>query len=112
MFTKKGDAAVLAKLDEAPAQHREIARRLHQIVRQPAPDLEPIVRWVLPYYTRDGKDVCYIKGKDFLAFGFAEVANPARADGADMHPVAWTVTGLNDATEATIRELIKKATRN
>ncbi len=41
MFTKKGDAAVLAKLGEAPAQYREIGERLHAIIRESAPSLEP-----------------------------------------------------------------------
>src|SRR5262245_17387663 len=110
MFTKKGDAAVLAKLDDAPAQYREIGERLHHIIRESAPSLEPIVRWGLPFYVKDGKDVCYIKtGKDFIAFGFAEVVNPACEDGVAMHPVAWTLTSLDSATEATLRALIKKA---
>ena len=34
MFTKRGDAAVLAKLSGAPAQYREIAERLHRIIRE------------------------------------------------------------------------------
>lgn len=110
MFAKKGDAAVLAKLGETPAQYRDIAQRLHAIVRETAPSLEPIVRWGLPFYVRDGKDVCYIKpGKDFIAFGFAEVVNPAREEGASMHPVAWTLTALDATAEADIRALIKRA---
>jgi hypothetical protein len=77
MFTKKGDAAVLAKLSDAPAQYREIGERLHAIIRESAPTLEPIVRWGLPFYVKDGKDICYIKpDKDFIAFGFGEVVNP------------------------------------
>jgi hypothetical protein len=34
MFTKKGDAAVLAKLGEAPAEYREIGQCLHGLVRE------------------------------------------------------------------------------
>ena len=110
MFTKKGDAAVLAKLAKAPDKYREIAERLHRLIRESAPSLEPIVRWGLPFYVKDGKDICYIKPDDnFIAFGFAEVVNPAREDGASMHPVAWTVTSLDDATEANLRALIMKA---
>jgi hypothetical protein len=110
MFTKKGDAAVLAKLSEAPAQYREIGERLHSIIRESAPSLEPIVRWGLPFYVKDGKDICYIKpDKDFIAFGFGEVVNPAREEGAHMHPVAWTITSLDAATEAKIRALVEKA---
>jgi hypothetical protein len=87
MFTKKGDAAVLAKLQEAPERYREIGKRLHAIIRDSAPSLEPIVRWGLPFYTKDGQDICYIKpDKDFLAFGFGEVQNPAYEEGAGMHP--------------------------
>lgn len=110
MFTKKGDAAVLAKLADAPAPYREIAERLHRLIRESAPALEPIVRWGLPFYVKDGKDICYIKpDQAFIAFGFAEVVNPAREEGAEMHPVAWTLTSLGAATEARIRALVKKA---
>ena len=110
MFTKKGDAAVLAKLREAPEQYREIGERLHHLVRENAPSLEPIVRWGLPFYVRDGQDICYIKpGKDFIAFGFGEALNPARQEGAHMHPVVWNITSLDTVTEAKISELIKKA---
>ncbi|NEN04677.1 DUF1801 domain-containing protein [Diaminobutyricibacter tongyongensis] len=110
MFTKKGDAAVLAKLNEAPEQYREIGERLHSIIRESAPSLEPIVRWGLPFYVKDGVDICYIKpGKDFIAFGFGEAVNPAREGGANMHPVAWNITALDDATEANIGALVEKA---
>ena len=110
MFTKKGDAAVLAKLGEAPAEYRQIGERLHHIIRESAPSLEPIVRWGLPFYVKGGKDVCYIKvGKDFIAFGFGEALNPAREEGAHMHPIVWNVTSLDAAAEAKIRALVQKA---
>ena len=111
MFTKKGDAAVLAKLNEAPEQYRAIGTRLHAIIRDSAPSLEPVVRWGLPFYVKDGEDVCYIKpDKNFIAFGFGEVHNPAYEQGASMHPVAWTLTALDEPTEATIRALLAKVT--
>jgi len=110
MFTKKGDAPVLAKLGEAPTEYREIGRRLHELVRENAPSLEPILRWGLPFYVKDGKDICYIKsGKDFIAFGFGEALNPAREEGVHMHPVVWNIASLDAATEAKISALIKKA---
>jgi hypothetical protein len=110
LFAKKGDAAVLAKLAEAPAQHREIGERLHRIIRDSAPSLEPVVRWGLVFYVKDGKDVCYIKtDPKFIAFGFAEALNPSRQEGTTMHPVAWTLTALDKATETNIGTLVKKA---
>jgi hypothetical protein len=109
VFTRKGGAAVLAKLGDALARYREIGERLHRIIRESAPSLEPSVRW-LPFYVKNGKDVCYIKpDNDFIAFGFAEDVNPAREEGADMHPIAWTPTSLDAAMEAKIRALVKKA---
>ncbi|HJQ90732.1 MAG TPA: DUF1801 domain-containing protein [Acidimicrobiia bacterium] len=110
MFTKKGDEAVLAKIADAPEPYREIGERLHQIIRESAPALEPIVRWGLPFYVKDGQDVCYIKlDKDFIAFGFGEVKNPTVEEDTHMHPVAWTLTSLDDATEARIGALVTKA---
>jgi|SRR5690606_11726544 len=110
MFKKKGDEAVLAKIADAPEPYREIGERLHHIIRESAPSLEPVVRWGLPFYVKDGQDICYIKtDKDYLAFGFGEVTNPTVEEGAHMHPVAWTLTSLDDATEARISTLVKKA---
>ena len=112
LFAKKGDAAVLAKLAEAPPPYRDIGERIHRIIRECAPSLEPIVRWGLPFYTKNGADVCYIKpDKAFIAFGFAEVANPTRGEGSHMHPVAWTLTSLDQATEERIRELVRRAAK-
>lgn len=110
MFSKKGDAAALSNLAGAPAPYREIGERLHAIIRESAPSLEPVVRWGLPFYTRDGKDICYIKtGTDYLAFGFGEDVNPAYEQGASMHPIVWNITALDAETEATLRALIVKA---
>lgn len=110
VFTKKGEAAVLANIASMPPQHRELAERLHRVIRENGPSLEPVVRWGLAFYRKDGKDVCYLKSGDgFLAFGFAEVVTATREDGASMHPVAWVVTTLDKATEARVGALVRKA---
>lgn len=110
MFKKKGDEAILARIAEAPDELREIAERLHEIIRESAPSLEPIVRWGIPFYVKDGQDVCYIKvDKDFIAFGFGEVSSPTRDEGDHLHPVAWTVSSLDSESEARIGALVKKA---
>lgn len=110
MFKKTGDEAALAKIAEGPEQYRKIGERLHQIIRETAPSLEPNVRWGIPFYVKDGQDICYIKmDKDFIAFGFGEVSNPTRGEEGNMHPVAWTLSSLDAATEEKIAALVKKA---
>lgn len=110
MFKKTGDEVVLAKVADAPEQFRGVAERLHQIIRETAPSLEPTLRWGIPFYVKDGQDVCYIKvDEEFIAFGFGEVANPTRDEGGHMHPVAWTISSLDDESEARIAALVKKA---
>lgn len=107
---KKGEAAVLGKIAALPAPYREMAERLHRIVRESAPSLEPVVRWGLPMYRKGSDDVCYIKAtKEYIAFGFSEEANPAREEGAHMHPVVWVLTSLDKETEARIGALVRKA---
>ncbi|HWV27163.1 MAG TPA: DUF1801 domain-containing protein [Aeromicrobium sp.] len=110
IFSKKGDTEVLAKLASAPEPYNQIGQRLHEIVRQNAPSLEPVVRWGIPFYTRDGVDVCYIKsGKGFLVFGFDETINPAFTDAETMHPVVWSITSLDEGTEERIAALVRKS---
>lgn len=110
MFKKKGDDAVLAKLGDAPAPFGEIGQRLHRIITDSGPELEPVVRWGLAFYVKDGEDICYIKpDKSFIVFGVGEALNPAREDGATMHPVAWTVTSVDAATEERIGSLVRGA---
>lgn len=110
MFGKKGDAAVLAKFASLPAPYRDVGERLHRVVMESAPTLEPVVRWGLPFYRKDGKDICYIKpDKEFIAFGFAEVANPTQHEGGPMHPVAWTFTSIDKEAEARVAALVRKA---
>lgn len=110
MFAKKGDSAVLAKLNAAPSPYKEIGQRLHEITKESAPELEPLLRWGIPFYTRNGEDVCYIKSdKDYLVFGFGETINPAYQEGANMHPVVWSITALDAPTEQELARLIKAA---
>jgi hypothetical protein len=110
MFKRKGEAAVLAKLGDAPAPFNEIGQGLHRIIVESGPELEPVVRWGLAFYVKDGEDVCYVKpDKDFIVFGVGERLNSGQEAGANMHPVAWTVASLDAATEETISALVKNA---
>lgn len=110
MFKKKGDSAVLAKLGDAPAPFGEIGKRLHRVITESAPGLEPVVRWGLAFYVEDGEDICYLKPDEkSIVFGVGELRNPVPEDGTNMQPVAWTVTSLDPATEERVRDLVAQA---
>ena len=50
----EGERDVLAKIAEMPNPDREIAERIHAIVKESAPQLESRTYYGMPAYTRDG----------------------------------------------------------
>ena len=109
-----GEADVLAKFAEMPPADRDIAERIHAIVKQSAPSLSPRTWYGMPAYAnQDGKVVCFFtpasKFKErYASFGFNAAAN---LDEGSMWPTAWAITKLTDADGKKIAELVKKAVR-
>jgi uncharacterized protein YdhG (YjbR/CyaY superfamily) len=108
-----GAAAVLAKIAELPEPDRALAQRLHAIITASAPALSPKTWYGMPAYAKDGKIVCFFQAAEkfksrYTTFGF-EVA--ARLDEGAMWPVAFALTELTAAEEATIAALVRKAVR-
>ena len=106
-----GESDVLAKIAEMPQPDRAIAERLHAIVKASGPDLSPRTWYGMPAYAKDDKVVCFFrpahKFKDrYATFGFNDKAN---LDEGAMWPVAFALTELTAADEATIAALVKKA---
>jgi uncharacterized protein YdhG (YjbR/CyaY superfamily) len=109
----EGEADVQAKIAEMPAEDREIATRIHQIVAKEAPAFVPRTFYGMPAYAKDGKVVCFFQSKAkfkvrYSTFGFQP---DATIDDGEMWPVAFAVTELNPRVEARITELVKKAAR-
>jgi uncharacterized protein YdhG (YjbR/CyaY superfamily) len=108
-----GETAVREAIAGMSPRDRAIAQRLHTIVKESAPGLTPKTWYGMPAYAKDGKVVCYFrdagKFKDrYATFGFNDSAS---LDEGAMWPVAFALTELTAATEATIRKLVKKALR-
>ena len=106
-----GESAVLAKLAEMPEPDRAMGERIHTIIRANAPDLSPRLWYGMPAYTRNGKVVCFFQCAQkfhtrYATFGFNEDAN---LDEGSIWPVAFALTELTPAAEATIAALVKKA---
>jgi uncharacterized protein YdhG (YjbR/CyaY superfamily) len=106
-----GERDVLAKIAEMPASDRDMAERIHAVVRASAPTLTPKTWYGMPAYAKDGKLVCFFKAADkfktrYATFGFEEAAH---LDDGTMWPVAYALTKLTAADEAKIGALVKKA---
>ena len=106
-----GDGAVLEKIAEMPKPDRELAERLHAIVRASAPDLSPKTWYGMPAYAKDGKVVCYFQDaakfkSRYATFGFSDQAN---IDAGAMWPTSFALTEITAADEKKIAALVKKA---
>jgi uncharacterized protein YdhG (YjbR/CyaY superfamily) len=102
---------VLAKIAEMPKADRDLAERIHAIVKDVAPGLAARTWYGMPAYTRDGKVVCFFKSaakfsSRYATLGFEEAAN---LDKGAMWPTSYALTELTAADETKIRALVKKA---
>jgi hypothetical protein len=106
-----GESEVLAKIAEMPKADRDMAKRLHAIVKASAPDLTPRTWYGMPAYARDGKVVCFFQSAHkfktrYATLGFSDNAN---LDDGAMWPVAYALKEWTADVEATIGALVKTA---
>jgi uncharacterized protein YdhG (YjbR/CyaY superfamily) len=113
---KKGEAAdgerdVLAKIAEMKGKDRAMAKRLHAIVKDSAPDLSPRTWYGMPAYAKDGKVVCFFQSaakfkSRYATIGFSDKAN---LDKGVMWPTSFALKDLTAAEEKKMVALVKKA---
>lgn len=103
---------VLDKIAEMPESDRVMAERIHQIVKENAPELAPKTWYSMPAYANaKGKVVCYFQSAAkfdarYATVGFDESAN---LDDGNMWATSFALTRLTPAEERKIAELVKKA---
>jgi uncharacterized protein YdhG (YjbR/CyaY superfamily) len=107
-----GERDVLQKIAEMPEPDRVMAERIHAVVKDSAPSLEPKTWYGMPAYAnKDGKVVCFFQAADkfksrYATFGFND---DAHLDEGTMWPTSWALTKLTAADAARIGALVKKA---
>lgn len=104
-------AAVVAKIAEMEGSDRDMAERIHAVVKESAPELAPKLWYGMPAYAKDGKVVCFFQSAQkfnarYATFGFNDVAN---LDDGTMWPSAYALKELTAADEARIADLVRKA---
>ena len=108
----EGEAAALAKIAAMPAPFSAMGERLHGLITRSAPTLQPTVWYGMPAYARDGKTVCFFRAdKKYMTFAFTLEANLSPEEGTPHQLIAsaWYFAALDDATEARLRALARKA---
>jgi uncharacterized protein YdhG (YjbR/CyaY superfamily) len=108
-----GERDLLNAIAAMKGKDRAMAKRLHEIITESAPDLWPKTWYGMPAYSKDGKVVCFFKSaakfkSRYATFGFEEAAN---IDAGAMWPTSFALTELTAADEKKIAALVKKAVR-
>jgi uncharacterized protein YdhG (YjbR/CyaY superfamily) len=106
-----GEADVLAKIAEMKEPDRSMAQRLHELIKETAPELSPKTWYGMPAYAKGGKVVCHFQSAAkfktrYATLGFSDKAN---LDEGSLWPVAFALKELNAAAEAKVVELVKQA---
>ena len=106
-----GESDLLAKIAEMPQPDRDMAERIHALVKANAPGLTSRTYYGMPAYAKDGKVVCFFQPASkfkarYATIGFNDTAN---LDDGTMWATSWALTKMTAADEARIGELVKKA---
>lgn len=107
-----GEKAVLTKISDMPEPDRSLAKQIHVIIKESAPELKPKTWYGMPAYAnKDGKVVCFFQPASKFSYkystlGFQDAAN---LDEGVMWPVAFALKDLTDKEKTKISTLVKKA---
>jgi len=106
-----GERAVIDAIAAMKEPDRGMAKRLHAIMQESAPDLWPKTWYGMPAYAKDGKVVCFFQSAEkfdarYATLGFSDQAN---LDAGAMWPVGFALMKLTATEEKKIRALVKKA---
>ena len=106
-----GESEVLAKISELPPTDRDMAKRLHAVIKASAPALSPKTWYGMPAYAKDGKIVCFFQSAQKFKTRYATLGfnDAARLDEGNVWPTAFALMKLTPADEARIGALLKKA---
>lgn len=103
--------ACLAAIEALEGVDLAVASRLHVIVAEEAPHLEPKTWYGFPSYARDGSVVVFYQpaskfGTRYGSVGFNE---DARLDDGPMWATSFAVVDMTDEVETRLRDLVRRA---
>lgn len=106
---EKAALEAIAKMSEPD---RSFAKRIHEIVKKSAPDLQPKTWYGMPAYAdKDGKVICFFQAASKFNVRYATLGfqPDAKLDDGNMWAASFALIKLTAAEEAKITALVKKA---
>jgi uncharacterized protein YdhG (YjbR/CyaY superfamily) len=106
------EKATLAAIAKMPEPDRSLGKRIHEIIKSNAPDLQPKTWYGMPAYANtEGKVICFFQaaskfGARYATFGFQP---DAKLDEGNMWETSFALIKLTAAEEKKIVALVKKA---
>jgi len=109
----EGETMVQAAIAKMKEPDRTMAKRLHALIKDSAPNLVPKTWYGMPAYAKGGKVVCFFRDahkfkERYSMLGFNDSAN---LDDGSMWPIAFALEKLSATEEKKIIALVKKAVR-
>jgi len=106
-----GELAVVEKIASLKGAVRDVAAKLHDVVMEAAPDLEPAVKWGMPVYSRKGP-VCYAAPYDaYVRFGFYDRTGLDGLDAGDGKGGSIKLASVEDLDEARVAKWVRTAAK-
>lgn len=105
------EAELLAKIAEMEPSDRDMAERVHALIRRAAPDLTPRTWYGMPAYAKGSKTIVFFQPAAKFKARYAVLGfnDDAALDDGTMWPTSYALTELTPANEERIAELVKKA---
>ena len=109
----KADAEeeALAKIAAMDQPDRDMAERLHALVKTRFPELTALTWYGMPAYAADGRTIFYFKpgGKFRMRYSTLGFSDKATLDDGDMWPSEFALLRWSDAVETRIEDLVRTA---
>lgn len=108
-----GEKDILDAIAKMKGLDKEMAKRIHEIIKLEIPSVWPKTWYGMPAYAaeKDGKVVCFFQAAGkfkarYATFGFND---SAKLDNGNMWPTAFALKDFTQAEESKIKALVKEA---
>lgn len=108
----QGEQDVQAVIAKMSSPDKEMAQKIHTLVKESAPSLSPKTWYGMPAYANgEGKVVCFFQAAEKFKVRYATLGfnDAAKLDQGKMWPTAFAIVQLTAAQEQQIRQLIQMA---